>query len=151
MAKFSIWTAIEYDLAIICASLPTLKPPLNKILPSHLSNKLATIITNHMPSRRSSKVSNSRGNPQSPTAEDRSIHMYPFADKRLNQNWTSNFPRKLVGVTTTNAFYSSTASSDDCMIGDGIIRTMNVDVTSDNREWSQSRQSSLKMTSLQCL
>lgn len=34
MARFTVWTSIEASLAIICASIPTLKPLISRYLPN---------------------------------------------------------------------------------------------------------------------
>lgn len=148
MAKFSIWTAIEYDLAIICASIPTLKPFLNKVLPALLSSRLATIISRRI-GLRSSRFSSLQENVKTSAATDGSIQMKNLALKKesnLDNTWPPKIPGEKVQVTTTDVFYSGNASSDEHIIGkdQGIVKTTNIDVSSREGHWPHSSQSSFE-------
>jgi len=145
MAKFSIWTSIEYDLAIICASIPTLKPFFNKFVPFLLSSKLATFLSSRIPGLRSTKFSSLQESVKASAAQDGSIQMQGINGKevKIERSWAPKTPGDAVEVTTTKVFYSGDASSDEFMVGRGIIRTTNVDVSSQKGSWPHASQSSV--------
>jgi hypothetical protein len=140
MAKFSIWTAIEYDLAIVCASIPTLKPFFNKVIPGLLSSRLATIISRRIPGFRTSRFSTLQETVKTSAATDGSIHMKPIVGKEVKteRSWNPMIARDKTEVTKTVVFYSGKeGASDEYIMGEehGIVRTTKVDVESKRGGW----------------
>lgn len=134
MAKFSIWTAIEYDLAIICASIPTLKPFLQTILPGILSSKLVTNLSLRLATLRSSNFSSLKDKVNASVAMDGSIQMNPVKSNEKGSSRTAGSER---GITTTMAFYSRDAGSDvEFIYGQGgIVKKADIEVTSIRGTW----------------
>lgn len=153
MARFSIWTAIEYDLAIICASIPTLKPFITKILPGILSSKLVTMFYRRVSYLRSSKskFSSLRESVKVSAGKDGSIQMNSMGGVSDGGRWTGKVRGDGVEVTTTKAFYSEPGVSEECMVADGmarmgIVKTVDIAVMSEEGIWDpESKHNSLEV------
>lgn len=132
MARFSVWTALEFDLAIICASAPALKPLVRHYTPKILGSSVIETAKTHLPGS-SSRFRSLNDDMTASNSKD-SYMMTKISGKGLmteREARQKRFDGMFDGRNKdAKTFYTSTGSSDEMILGEGITRTIEIDVKS---------------------
>ena len=149
MAKFSAWTALEFDLAIICASVPALKPLAKHYVPKLLgysfkstansglqmgTGELGTFHSITVDMKGSNNTSRGRNRMSSIITKisaggenGQSSKTSTFGDRRRTMMQSTDIELK--------SFYGNSGGSDEHIVDHtGIIQIIEVDVASESAD-----------------
>jgi hypothetical protein len=140
MTSFSVWTAFEINLAIICASAPALKPLINHYAPRILGSSFITAAQSRLPGSRSKFASLNGPADEIGSKGAGTYVMTKISGSRSFKTHIEGHSGRFDGRgDAKKGFYDSgSGDSDELIFGrGGITRTTEIDVRSMDLKQSQ--------------
>lgn len=152
MTKFSAWTSLEFNLAIICASVPALKPLVKHYIPMFLGSSFTSAVHTGI-NRATGKQSTFHSIPNESRSGAKSVRtrrshnpvgsiltkITAGGGKNSQQSTSSTFSERRrtlrpQDIEMKSFYHIDGGSNEEIITHAGIIQTIEVDIASEKEE-----------------